>query len=289
MEEPKKISNSNEEIKEEVISKGRKILKISFGVCLVLFVFSGYRLVKYKLDANANRKILENISKSIEIDETVPEITYDNLDTFIGANSENEDTLGNRQEEVTVKSRYKINFDELKEQNLDAAGFLKVRGKDIEFVVVQTVDNDYYLRHNFEKDYNKAGWIFADYRNELDGSDRNIVVYGHNMLNGSMFSTLSNVLEKSWQEEINNRFITFITPSGTEIYEVFSVYQTEDSSYYTQTDFTESTFQEYIKTILSKSFYDFETVVNMNDQLLTLVTCGRSNSNRVIVHAKRLK
>ena len=57
-------------------------------------------------------------------------------------------------------------------------------------------NNDFYLKHSFDKKYNAAGWIFADYRNKLDGSDKNIVVYGHNRQNGTMFSSLRNILNQ---------------------------------------------------------------------------------------------
>lgn len=273
---------------KEQDSKFKTFLNDALLICLVLFIFSGSRLIKYNLDKKANDKIIEKISKSITIDESVKDITYEDVRNMQKAKEENADGLQDT-EGITIKSKYSIDFETLKEQNSDTVGFLKVKGTDIEFVVVQTVDNNYYLKHNFDKNNNKAGWVFADYRNDIDGTDKNIVIYGHNMLNGTMFSSLSNCLEREWQEEINNRFITFITPDETAIYEVFAVYQIEDDDYYTQTKFTESSFREYIKTALSKSEYDFDTIVNEDDQLLTLVTCGRSNSNRVIVQAKKLK
>ena len=103
-----------------------------------------------------------------------------------------------------------------------------------------------------------------------------------------MFSSLANTLDKQWCEKIENRFITFITPDEYSVYQVFSVYQVEDNSYYTQTNFSENGFQEYINTALSNSIYDFDTSVSKNDKLITLVTCGSSNSKRIILQAKKL-
>lgn len=273
--------------KEKQGYKWKDFLNDAFIVCLVLFIFSGSRLIKYQLDKRANEKIMEKISKSITIDESVKDITYEEIRALEKAKEEKLDDSSI--EESTTKSKYSVDFSTLKEQNSDTVGFLRVKGTDIEFVVVQTVDNNYYLKHNFEKKTNKAGWIFADFHNNFDGNDKNIVIYGHNMLNGTMFSSLSNCLEKEWQEEINNRFITFITPDETAFYEVFAVYQVEDDDYYTQTNFTESSFQEYLATAIQKSEYDFDTQVNTDDQILTLITCGRSNSQRIIVQAKKLK
>lgn len=285
MEDPKNLSNidKNKDEGSEPIKK-KNYLNIILYICLIIFLISGFKLIRYSLDAKANKKLIEKISKSIIVDETIEEVTYENVNEFINKSESTENV-----ETTEVKSRYKIDFDTLREQNADTAGFLKVKGTDIEFVAVQTVDNDYYLKHNFEKNDNRAGWIFVDCRNELDGSDKNIVIYGHNMLNGSMFSTLSNVLEREWLDDINNRFITFITPDENSIYEVYSVYQVADNDYYTQTEFTEESFNNYVNITLKNSIYDFGTTVSSNDQLLTLVTCGRSNSNRIIVNAKKLK
>ena len=69
-------------------------------------------------------------------------------------------------------------------------------------------DNDYYLNHNFNKEYNVAGWIFADYHNIFDGSDKNIILYGHDTKDGSMFETLKYTLNKDWQENKDNKIVT---------------------------------------------------------------------------------
>ena len=262
-------------------SKFKKFLNCSLIICLILLFFSGFKILQYNLDARANKKLIEKVAQSITVDESIEDIKYNSIGEFI------EDK--NNQEVVdSAKKKYKIDFDTLKEENSDTVGFLRVKGTDVEFVVVQSVDNDYYLTHNFERSSNKAGWIFADYRNKLDGTDKNIVIYGHNMLNGSMFSTLSNVLEREWFEDIGNRFITFTTENESAIYQVFSVYQTQDNDYYTTTNFTDEEFEQYLNTVLENSIYGFDTNVKITDQILTLITCGRSNSNRILVHAKKL-
>ena len=86
-----------------------------------------------------------------------------------------------------------LNFVALKEQNQDTVAWVKVNNTDIDFPVVKTTNNNYYLNHNFSKEYNSAGWIFADYRNKFDGSDRNLIIYGHNRRDGSMFSSLNKI------------------------------------------------------------------------------------------------
>ena len=85
---------------------------------------------------------------------------------------------------------YKIDFGELKKKNEDVVAWIKVNNTKIEYPVVKSKNNDYYLNHSLDKSYNIAGWIFADYRNNFNGEDKNIIVYGHNRRDGSMFGSL---------------------------------------------------------------------------------------------------
>jgi len=193
----------------------------------------------------------------------------------------------NKQEDNTTK--YSVDFEKLKKQNEDTVGWLKVEGTKAEYVVVKSDDKDYYLNHNFEKKYNEAGWIFADYRNKVDGTDKNIVIYGHNRRDGSMFGTLKNILKEDWYSNEENRKVTFITEDENSTYEVFSVYQIENEEYYITTEFKEDEFKEFIKTIEGRSITDFNTKVTEEDSILTLSTCADNNKYRVVLHARKIK
>ena len=149
------------------------------------------------LNNRENKKIAEEISQAITIDE----------------------------ENVEEKEKYKVDFQTLKEKNSDTVGFLNVNGTNIEYTVVKGTNNSYYLKHNFNKESNSAGWIFADYKNKVDGTDKNLVIYGHNMRDDSMFGSLKNILNDDWHNEEENKYVTFITENDNSIYEVFSVYQ----------------------------------------------------------------
>lgn len=249
--------------KKEVESK--KIVKlILFSVLfffIILFIVSAINILNYIKDSKENQKVFDEITKDIEI-QTIP-------------NDSMED------------NNYIIDFESLSQKNSDVVGFLKVNGTDIEQVVVKSKDNNYYLSHNFEKKQNSAGWIFVDYRNNLDGTDKNIIIYGHNMKNGTMFSSLKNVLNSEWKENEKNRYITFITESESAIYEVFSVYQIENEDYYIKTNFNGNEFDTYINTMKNRSKYNFNVDVSDNDKILTLSTCGNNNKYRVILHAKK--
>lgn len=159
---------------------------------------------------------------------------------------------------------------------------------NIEYIVVKTEDNSYYLHHNFEKNENSAGWIFADCRNKLDGTDKNIIIYGHNMRNYTMFGTLQNTLNENWKNSEDNKKIIFITENENSTYEVFSAYQIEAEDYYMKTDFKAGEYEKYLDAMKLRSKYDFNVAVSKEDSILTLSTCGNNNKYRVVVHAKKM-
>ena len=105
--------------------------------------------------------------------------------------------------------KYSVDFRNLKDKNQDIVGWIKVKGTAIEYPVVKGADNSFYLTHSLDKSYNSAGWIFADYKNKLDGNDKNIVIYGHNRRDGTMFGSLQNVLKEEWYNNKENQYITF--------------------------------------------------------------------------------
>ena len=104
-----------------------------------------------------------------------------------------------------------VDFNELKNINENVVGWIQVNGTNINYPFVHTSNNDFYLTHSFDDSYNSAGWVFADSSNKLDGTDRNIVIYGHNRRDGGMFGTLKNILTDEWQSNSENLIIPFIT------------------------------------------------------------------------------
>ncbi len=234
------------------------ILMIFF---IILLFFSGTKIVIWYMNNQNNKKISDEIAEFVTVDET---------------KEDNEE-------------KYVVDFEKLKEKNSDIVAWLKVNGTNIETTVVKTTNNDYYLTHNFNKEYNSAGWIFADYKNKVDGTDKNLVIYGHNMRDDSMFGSLKWVINEDWYNNEDNKYITLITENETQVYEVFSVYQTEKEDYYIQTNFdTEKEFNTFAQTIKKRSKKDFNVDVNKEDNILTLSTCANNNKYRVVLHAKKI-
>jgi len=240
-----------------------KSIIVYLFLCLFIFgiIYSGINIIKWKKNVDENKNITEDLKDKIK------EETDDNGDVV-----------------------YSVDFNALKDINKDVVGYLDYKQFKINYVVVQGKDNDYYLNHNFNKKYNDAGWIFADYRNKINSKDKNIVIYGHSMKNGSMFGSLHNILKnKNYTKEENQTF-KFITEDGTYIYKLFSVYTVEAEDYYITTDFNSNNeWSNYIKTMKSRSIYNFKVDVKNSDTIITLSTCqGYEGDKRLVVQAVRV-
>ena len=180
-----------------------------------------------------------------------------------------------------------VDFEKLREINQEVVGWIKVNNTNIDYPVVQSSDNSFYLSHSLDKEYNAAGWPFVDYRVKSDGNDKNITIYGHNRKDGSMFGSLKNILEPEWYENKENLQVTYVTDEGTKTYQVFSVYQIEKETFYTNTAFdNDEEYISFLNELKSRSEVDFNIDLNEEDKILTLSTCATNNFYRVVLHAK---
>lgn len=244
--------------------KSKKNTILFWIVCLLLvgiLIFSGIKIYKWYKENNNNNKIIEKVSEAVIIKDDEPE----------------------------ENNKYVIDFEALKKQNSETVAWLKVNNTKIEYPVVKTKNNDYYLTHSFDKSENSAGWIFADYKNKFDGKDKNIVVYGHNRRDGSMFGSLKNILSSKWYNNEENQNVIFNINGQNYTYRVFSVYQIEKEDYYIKTNFSSNNeYEKFLNTIKKRSVKDFKEDVSKDDTILTLSTCANNNMYRVVLHAKRI-
>lgn len=228
-------------------------------ILIGLLLYSGYKITLWVIDNSNTNQMIEEVSKYVKVDQGKSEGDLE---------------------------KYDINFKELKNKNSDVVAWLKVPGTKIEYPVVHTTDNSFYLTHSLDKSDNKAGWAFMDYRNKLDGKDKNIIIYGHNRRDGSMFESLKNILTDEWFNDESNRKVIFITEQEKAKYEVFSTYKVEEEDYYIQTSF--DNYAEFLKKIKGRSEKDFNVDVDEQDSILTLSTCDNNNNYRIVLHAKKI-
>ncbi|MBE6619273.1 MAG: class B sortase [Ruminococcaceae bacterium] len=180
----------------------------------------------------------------------------------------------------------KAKFDALKETNSDVVAWITVPDTLIDYPIVHTDNNDYYLDHSFTGDKLASGTIFADYRNQDDLSDQNTVIYGHNMASGSMFANLAKFKGSGFFSR--TPYIYVQTENGIYVYRVFSVYETSKYDPYIRTSFTsKNDFIEWAKSRQSKSLRKVSYKFDGDEQVITLSTCtnGFGNDGRLAVHA----
>lgn len=157
----------------------------------------------------------------------------------------------------------------------------------IPYPIAQAPDNDYYLTHLFTGEKNKVGSIFLDYRNQRDFSDKNTIIYGHNMLDGSMFSSLTNYAEQSYYESYPQ--MTLFTPRGNYSLQLFAgivLDGSEDTIRFTFTD--NDDFSNYIRMLKENSTFTSSVSVMPEDPIVTLSTCSYTFNNARYVLFGRL-
>lgn len=265
------------------MKKKFKISDIFFGICFLffftLFSLSLYNIIKWKIDANKTSDQIDNIKNITKIEEV-----KDNTNTEIINNNVD---YSNPYWDYIKYDLISVNFNDLKEINNDTVAWIKVNGTNINYPVVKTTDNDYYLTHSFNKDYNEAGWVFMDYRN--NGDEKNTIIYAHSRLDKTMFGSLKGILEDKWLSDNSNYVVKLSTPTENTLWQVYSVYRIPTTSDYLQTYFsTDEEFNNFNNMLINRSIYNFNTSVSPTDRILTLSTCY-NNNDKVVLHAKLIK
>lgn len=244
--------------------KKKRILNIAIYLILFLILIcSGFKLYFWYKDKKNNDETTEQLKNNVKLEKIKKD------------NSNNE--------------KYIVDFKKLKSENSDVVAYIKVNNTNIEYPIVKTSNNNFYLNHSFDKSKNSRGWIFADYKNKFDNTDKNIVIYGHNMRDESMFGSLKNILNEEWYNNAENNNITFLTEKGNYIYKVFSIYKIESEDYYIKTYFkNDEDYEKFLNTIKNRSIKNFDINLNINDKIITLSTCANNNKYRIVLHAKKL-
>ena len=201
-------------------------------------------------------------------------------------------TLDEDQEAREVLDEYK----NLLNKNRKLIGWLKIDDTNIDFPVMQTSDNEYYLDHNLNQEYDRNGTIFMDKDCDVLKPSTNYIIYGHHMKSGKMFGKLDKYQDQEYCEE--HKYIQFDTIYEKGTYEVMYVFRSRVYSeeeivfkYYQFIDADgEQQFDSYMEEMASMSLFDTGVTAEYGDQLLTLSTCDYQEKNgRFVVVAKKIK
>ena len=280
VEEPKKESPKGK--KNTRKRKTKKwpwvlLLIVLFAIIVVCLV----KIVFWLKDNKTTSEVVNDITNNTNIEEK----------------KDDENTeLVNKEENTTSDYWYYIKFplidvdiNKLKEKNSDTVGWINVNNTNINYPYVQGKDNNYYLDHSFNKKYNEAGWVFLDYRNDKNLSNKNNILYAHSRLDKTMFGSLSKTLKSNWYNNKDNHIIRLSTETENTMWQIFSVYKIPEETYYITTNFnSDNDYQKFLNTIKERSIHNFSTNLTTEDKILTLSTCY-SDTERTVVHAKLIK
>lgn len=284
MKEPSKKVMTREEYRK--IKKKKKLVLKTWVLKVLIVLFSLtliLSLLKIYFWAQDNKKIVD-ITK--EINEIVTPTPIEEEGELINPP---EDKANDYWDYVKLPF-YEVDFTALKEKNPDTIAFIHMQGNNINYPVVQTDNNDYYLKHAYDKSKNSAGWVFMDYRNNITDLSENTVIYGHGRLDETVFGSLKNALTKTWQANKENYVIWLTTEKENLVFQIFSIYTIPSENYYIETDFSSSADKEkWLNTMKERNTTSFDTSVNTNDKILTLSTCQNNNGGRIVVQAKLIK
>lgn len=198
------------------------------------------------------------------------------------------DTLLNKyvvEQEISsdTQMRWDIDWESLYKINPDIVAWVIIPDSEINYPVVQTIDNDKYLNTTFEGVKNSCGAIFMNCYNLADFSDQNTVIYGHNMRNGSMFHTLNLYADEGFYQA--HQEVWICTPSWQRKYNIISVHTTKDMSSTYDIEFpTQESFESHIGNEVSQTLYETGNVYDTSLPIVTLSTCrGLHSTTRMIL------
>lgn len=188
------------------------------------------------------------------------------------------------------QARFQVNFDELLKINPDTIGWIRFDPEPsvISYPIVQGSNNSEYLKKTFSSNENTLGAIFLNVDNSPAFTDKNSIIYGHRMKDGSMFRHLQDYEDQSFWEA--NPYFYIYTPDGSEMkYHIYSVGEVEDTSDTYLTVFgTEEEYQAFLNMTKEVALYDTGVEVTTNDTIVTLSTCtSASDNHRFVVRGLR--
>jgi sortase B len=266
---------------------------------LVVFMFSIFKLIDYRLESRSNGLFYDQIREE-KISTSTEQFTDENNRIHNSTLIENQTLTPGQNEEnnssnesvtpptKTPAPKFNDGFQRLLERNKDTVGWITIPGTKIDYPVVQSADNDYYLNRNFDRDKTIWGAIFMDYRNSIDEMGRHTILYGHNMNDGSMFAGITRYAKPEFFKR--NAIIQFDTLHESVQWEVFAAYETSIDFYFIQTEFrSKRDYADFLDSLVARSIVESNVKVTSDDQILTLSTCARSSDeNRFVVHARRI-
>lgn len=244
----------------------RRMLALSL---LVLFLGSGWlalrQLIDYQIAGHDREQAREQAGLAAQID--VP-------DAPVPLASAEEPEQLPVQPPLEERAQYllEVDLDELCRTNPDVVGWICIPGTQLDYPVLQSEDNQYYLNHTWQGKRNAAGSVFLECKVSPDFSDFNTIIYGHNMKNGSIFGSLRQYRTQSHYQE--NPCIYIVNDSGVHRYEIFAAFEAEVRGYTYRLDInTPEKKQAFLDYSAQHSVLQTKAAPTVEDSVITLSTC----------------
>ncbi len=212
---------------------------------------------------------------------------FANLRDLVSEEDNNPDDNSFDEDTVIMKK-----MEELYKKNDDFVGWVEIENTRISYPVMHTPsDEEYYIHRNFDKEYSFSGTPFLAANSDVDEENQQLIIYGHNMINDTLFSDLVKYKKKSFWEE--HPTISFDTLNESKEYEIYAAFEIDVQSgtnhfmFYQENSFNnEDDFNNFINETKSLSVYNTNITPEYGETLLTLVTCSDYNeTGRVAVFA----
>lgn len=244
------------------------LLKITAFVCVIAFAFGGYMLYLQMNEYTQGDKLYGDLTGFVDVPN--PKAAPTHRPTESGS-----DRAADGDSDIAWPQ---VDFDALHEINPDIVGWLFCEDTEINYPVVQTDDNDYYLKHLFNRDYNANGCLFLDYRVSGDFSDSHSIIYGHNMDSGSMFSSLEEYKNQEYYDA--HPQLLLVTPEADLQIKLFVGYVASVDDNAWNVDFmNESEFDSWLSSTLGKSTFKSSISPSTTNRIITLSTCSYEFDN----------
>ncbi|MCM1234733.1 MAG: class B sortase [Muribaculum sp.] len=265
----------------------KTFLLAGMAVCLILIGRAYYHSVQHRVQQENLRKMVTEASVQypVQADSAPQEVE---VSVLSGAEATGRENRQEGNDSVMLAG-----YAGLYEENKDFAGWLSIEGMRIDYPVMQTEDDTYYLHHDFYGEDSKYGCLYVKGQADLDAGT-NFIIYGHNMKDGSMFGDLDLYLKESFFRE--HPVISFDTLYEERTYDIIAVFRSqvynvddEVFKYYQfyQAD-TQEEFEYFYDNIKELSLYDTGVEAKFGDTFLTLSTCAyHVPDGRLVVVAKR--
>ena len=228
-----------------------KLIYILLGIVMFL---SEFYIIQYYYDMYQTKK-QSKLLDEFSVDKNIVE----------DDKSEDNSNSGNTKNESdsSVKTERMLKLENLQKENNDIVAWIEIEKTNINYPVLQGNDNDFYMNHNYKKGYSQSGSIFLDKDCSLFPLSSNLLIYGHNMKNGTMFKDLLKYESKKYFESHSNiRFTTNMEDSTYEIISAFKskVYYASEKNvfryYYFINANSEDDFNEFVNNVKKSSLYD---------------------------------